>query len=184
MSELAFDLHVHTLYQTVVTRSGCGKISFKIEDRNIVHDLICLLMVGLEMILGFDWLSKNQVLLDCFERSIHFISKGEGGAVVAEGYYLNSVLVSCSGEECQGYMVLAANSLGDEQKLDQIPIVREFPKVFPEDISKFPPQRKIEFVIELVPGTGPMSVVPYRMAPIELAEIKTQLEELMNKRFI
>ncbi|XP_025674168.1 uncharacterized protein [Arachis hypogaea] len=54
MSELAFDLHVHTLYQTVVTRSGCRQISFNIEDRNFVHDLICLSMVELEMILGFN----------------------------------------------------------------------------------------------------------------------------------
>ncbi|XP_015932313.1 uncharacterized protein LOC107458603 [Arachis duranensis] len=59
MSELAFDLHVYTSYQTVVTRSGCRQICFQIEDRNFVHDLICLLMVELEMILGFDWLSKN-----------------------------------------------------------------------------------------------------------------------------
>ncbi|XP_016162305.1 uncharacterized protein LOC107605074 [Arachis ipaensis] len=54
MSKLAFDLHVHILYQAVVTRSGYRQISFKIEDRNFVHDLMCLPMVGLEKILGFD----------------------------------------------------------------------------------------------------------------------------------
>ncbi|XP_052114306.1 uncharacterized protein LOC127745550 [Arachis duranensis] len=78
VSELAFELHVHTPYQTVMTRTGCRQI-----------------------ILGFDWLSKNRVLLDCFELSILFMSKGENGAVIAEGYYLNSVIVHCSGEECQ-----------------------------------------------------------------------------------
>ncbi|XP_016192289.1 uncharacterized protein LOC107633167 [Arachis ipaensis] len=141
-------------------------------------------MVGLEMILGFDWFPKNRVLLDCFERSIQFISEGEKGAVIAEGYYLNSVMVHCSGGKCQGYILLAANKLGDNQELDQIPIVRDFPEVFPEDIPEFPPQRKIEFAIELVPGARPVSMAPYRMAPIELAELKTQLEELLNKRFI
>ncbi|XP_016195706.1 uncharacterized protein LOC107636726 [Arachis ipaensis] len=68
--ELPFDLHVHTPHQTVMTRSGCRQVGFKLEGRDFVHDLICLPMVGLEMILGFDWLSKNRILLDCFERTI------------------------------------------------------------------------------------------------------------------
>ncbi|XP_025648077.1 uncharacterized protein [Arachis hypogaea] len=173
VSELVFELHVHTPHQTVMTRSGCRQVGFKLEGRNFVHDLICLPMVGLEIILGFDWLSKNRVLLDCFERSIQFMSEGENRVVVAKGYYQNSVMVHCSGKECPGYILLAANALGDNQKLDQIPVVRDFPEVSPEDIPEFPPQREIEFAIELVPGAGPVSITPYRMAPIELAELKT-----------
>ncbi|KAL4329119.1 hypothetical protein AHAS_Ahas13G0268200 [Arachis hypogaea] len=184
VSELPFDLHVHTPHQTVMTRSGCRQVGFKLEGRDFVHDLICLLMVGVEMILGFECLSKNRVLLDCLERTIRFMPEGENGAVVATGYYLNSVMVHCSGKECQGYILLAANALGDAQNLDQIPVVREFLEVFPKDIPEFPPQREIEFAIELVPGARPVSIVPYRMAMIELAELKTQLEELLNKRFI
>ncbi|XP_016199223.1 uncharacterized protein LOC107640190 [Arachis ipaensis] len=75
MSELAFDLYVHTPYQTVGTKLGCGQVSFKLEDREFIHDLICLPMVGFEMILGYDWLSKNRVLLDCFEQSISLCRK-------------------------------------------------------------------------------------------------------------
>ncbi|XP_072088336.1 uncharacterized protein [Arachis hypogaea] len=184
VSELAFELHVHTPHQIVMTRSGCRQVGFKLESRDFVHDLICLPMVRLKMILGFDWLSKNRVSLDCFERSIQFMPEGENGAVVAEGYFLNSVMVHCSGEECQGYILLATNVLGDNQKLNQISVVRDFSEVFPEDIPEFPPQRKIEFGIELVPGARPVSIVSYRMASIELAELKTHLEELLNKRFI
>ncbi|XP_016185575.1 uncharacterized protein LOC107627238 [Arachis ipaensis] len=182
--ELPFYLHVHTLHQTVMSRSGCRQVGFKLEGRDFVHDLTCLLMVGLEVILGFDWLSKNRVLLDCFERTIRFMPEGENGAVVVTGYYLNSVMVHCSGEEYQGYIFLAANTLGDAQNLDQILVVKNFLEVFPEDIPEFPPQRKIEFAIKLVPGAGPVSIAPYRMAPIELAELKTKLEEILNKRFI
>ncbi|XP_015960345.1 uncharacterized protein LOC107484245 [Arachis duranensis] len=141
MSELAFDLHVHTLYQTVVTKLVCREVTFKIEDREFVHDLICLPMIGLEMILGFDWLLKSRALLECFKRSIWFFPEGEGGEIVVKGYYLNSVLVNCSGEECQGYILLVANTLGDEQRLDQIPVVRKFPEVFTKDIIEFPPQK-------------------------------------------
>ncbi|XP_029145743.1 uncharacterized protein [Arachis hypogaea] len=184
VSELPFDLHVHTPHQIVMTRSGCRQVGFKLEGRDFVHDLICLPMVGLEMILGFDWLTKNRVLLDYFERTIRFMSEGENRAVVAAGYYLNSVMVHCSGKECQGYILLAANALGDAQNLDQIPVARDFPEVFPEDIPEFPPQKEIEFVIELVSGARPVSIASYRMALIELAELKTHLEELLNKRFI
>ncbi|XP_015970341.1 uncharacterized protein LOC107493818 [Arachis duranensis] len=184
VSELPFDLHVHTPHQIVMTRSGYRQVGFKLEGRDFVHDLICLPMVGLKMILGFDWLSNNRVLLDCFERTIRFMSEGENGAVVATRCYLNSVMVHCSGEECQGYILLATNALGDAQNLDQILVVRDFPKVFSKDIPEFPPQREIKFAIELVPGARPVSIAPYRMAPIELAELKTQLEELLNKRFI
>ncbi|XP_020963446.1 uncharacterized protein LOC110265037 [Arachis ipaensis] len=116
--------------------------------------------------------------------TIRFMPEGENGVVIAEGYYMNSVMVHCSGEECQGYILLAVNTLGDNQELDQIPMVRDFPEVFPKDIPEFPPQREIEFEIELVPGARPVSIAPYRMALIELAELKTQLEELLNKRFI
>ncbi|XP_016173081.1 uncharacterized protein LOC107615540 [Arachis ipaensis] len=68
VSELAFELHVHTPHQTIMTRSGVRQVGFKPKGRDFVHDLICLPMVILEMILGFDWSSKNRVLLDCFER--------------------------------------------------------------------------------------------------------------------
>ncbi|XP_057720047.1 uncharacterized protein LOC130934500 [Arachis stenosperma] len=65
--DLAFDLHGHTPSQTVVTRLGYRQIPSKIEDRSFVHDLIYLSMAGLEIILGFDWLSKNRVLSDSFK---------------------------------------------------------------------------------------------------------------------
>jgi len=69
-------------------------------------------------------------------------------------------------------------------KLEDIPIVREFPDVFPEDLSGLPPDREIEFSIDLLPGSSPISKAPYRMAPVELRELKAQLQELLDKGFI
>jgi hypothetical protein len=65
-----------------------------------------------------------------------------------------------------------------------IPIVCEYLDVFPDDIMSLPPEREIEFCIDLVPGSQPISVAPYRMSPLELHELKTQLEELLQKHFI
>ncbi|RVX08770.1 Transposon Tf2-2 polyprotein [Vitis vinifera] len=61
---------------------------------------------------------------------------------------------------------------------------KEYPDVFPEDLPGLPPEREVEFTIDLVPGTGPMSKAPYRMAPVELKELKVQLQELLDKGFI
>ena len=72
----------------------------------------------------------------------------------------------------------------DNLKLEDIPVVRDFSDVFPEDLPGLPPDREIKFKIELAPGTGLISKTPYRMAPTELKELHEQLQELVNKGFI
>ena len=85
---------------------------------------------------------------------------------------------------CQGYLAFVVDRRQEGTRLEDIPIVKEFPDVFPDDISGLPPDREIEFVIELIPGTKPISIPPYRMAPAELKKLKAQLEELLSKGFI
>jgi hypothetical protein len=68
--------------------------------------------------------------------------------------------------------------------IHQIPIMCEFPDVFSDELPGLPPDRDVEFGIELIPGTAPISRRPYRMPLDELAELKKQLEELLKKRFI
>ena len=67
--------------------------------------------------------------------------------------------------------------------MDEIPVVREFPDVFPDDIAGLPPDREVKFTIDLIPRTEPIFIPPYRMAPAELRELKAQLEELLSKGF-
>ena len=69
-------------------------------------------------------------------------------------------------------------------RLEDIPVVKEFPDVFPEDLPCIPPDREIDFQIELAHGTEPISKAPYRMAPLELKELKVQMEELVSKGFV
>ena len=68
--------------------------------------------------------------------------------------------------------------------VEKIPIVREFPDVFPEELPGIPLEREVDLPIEIFPGTVPRSRVPYRMAPTELKELKSQLQELLDKGFI
>ena len=69
-------------------------------------------------------------------------------------------------------------------EIQDIPVVCEFPDIFPEDLPGLPPERYVEFVIELKPGTAPISRRSYRMPPNELAELKTKLQDLLEKGFI
>ncbi|XP_071901093.1 uncharacterized protein [Coffea arabica] len=75
-------------------------------------------------------------------------------------------------------------TLSDQVKLEDVPVVQEFPDVFPEELKTLPPEREVEFKIDLVPGTAPISKTPYRMAPAELKELKIQLQDLLEKGFV
>ena len=85
---------------------------------------------------------------------------------------------------CQGYLAYVMNGEAEPIDVQEIPVVREFPDVFPKELPGLPPDREVEFSIELVPGTNPVSIAPYRMAPLELRELKVQLQDLLDKGFI
>ena len=85
---------------------------------------------------------------------------------------------------CQGYLAYTVEPEYPEISLEEVPVVREHPDVFPEDLPRLPPDREIEFEIELASGAEPISIAPYRMAPAELKELKIQTEELVSKGFI
>ncbi|RVW75772.1 Retrovirus-related Pol polyprotein from transposon 17.6 [Vitis vinifera] len=84
---------------------------------------------------------------------------------------------------CQGFLAYVVNEEND-LKLEDIPIVRDYPDVFPEDLPGLPPEREVEFTIDVAPRTTSISKAPYRMAPLELKELKIQLQELLDKGFI
>ncbi|XP_016178613.1 uncharacterized protein LOC107621081 [Arachis ipaensis] len=98
---LGYDLKVYNAtHEAMVTRLGCPQVPFQVQQREFVHDMICLPMTGLDLILGLDWLSKDHVLLDCSAKSVCFMLEDTNGPVVANIYYLNSMIVNCFGIEC------------------------------------------------------------------------------------
>ncbi|GJV04618.1 reverse transcriptase domain-containing protein [Tanacetum coccineum] len=88
------------------------------------------------------------------------------------------------GERAVGITKALKSAKEDEPKLSDISVVREFVDVFPEDLSGLPPQRQVEFRIDLVPGATPIAKSPYRLAPSEMQELSGQLQELQDKGFI
>ncbi|XP_025703544.1 uncharacterized protein [Arachis hypogaea] len=116
---LGYDLKIHNAtFEAIVTRIGCPQVSFRVQQRDFILDLICLPMIGLDFILGLDWLSKNYVLLNYSEKLVYFMPEGSKGSVVVNSYYLNSMMVNCSGYECHGIMLLTTGVSGDDQSLE------------------------------------------------------------------
>ena len=85
---------------------------------------------------------------------------------------------------CQGFLAHVVDSRVASPSIFEIPIVHEFPDVFPDKLPGLPIDREIEFSIELLPGVSTISIAPYRMAPLELRELKVQLQDLVDKGFI
>jgi hypothetical protein len=84
----------------------------------------------------------------------------------------------CKG--CKLYAILALNKKGVAEGLEHLPVVREFADIFPEELPGMPPERELEFTIDLKPGTEPIARTPYRMSTPELQELKIQLKELLD----
>ena len=85
---------------------------------------------------------------------------------------------------CEAFLALILDSKREQVNLENIPVIREFPDVFPEELPGVPPEREVDLSIEVVQRTTPISRAPYRMAPTELKELKTQLQELLDKGFV
>ncbi|GJV24591.1 putative reverse transcriptase domain-containing protein [Tanacetum coccineum] len=84
----------------------------------------------------------------------------------------------------QAIIVCAKKIVRGWKRLEDVPIVQDFPEVFPEDLPGLPPTRQVEFRIDLVPGAAPVARAPYRLAPSKMKELSEQLQELSNKGFI
>ncbi|GJX49050.1 hypothetical protein Tco_0275895 [Tanacetum coccineum] len=82
---------------------------------------------------------------------------------------------------CQVFIAQVIEKKSDEKRLEDIPVVREFTKFFPEDLPGLPPVRQVEFQIDLIPGVAPVARAPYRLAPSEMQELSNQLQELADR---
>jgi hypothetical protein len=128
----------------------------------------------IDVILGMNWLTKYQASLSCDKRTVK--------------------LVSPSGEEVLVELVLSGPRKGSCHQVtarieeikpsEAINVVSEFLDVFPEELPGMPPERKVEFAIELIPGTAPISKRAYRVSGPELVELKKQIDELSEKGYI
>jgi hypothetical protein len=154
--------------------SVCLNVSVEIRGIEFPANLIVMGTQGIYVILGMNWLDKYQAIISCDKRTIKLVSP-LGEEVVAE-------LVSPEPRKGGCHHMAINNKEADS--LETIKVVSEFPDVFPKDLPGMSPEQKVEFAIELLPGTAPISKRAYRVSGPELIELKKQIDEMSEKGYI
>nr|GEX47604.1 retrovirus-related Pol polyprotein from transposon TNT 1-94 [Tanacetum cinerariifolium] len=152
------------------------------EDPKVVTEL-----GSFNVIIGMDWLSKNDAAILCGEKNVRIPLKNK--ALIIEGDRNQSRLkiISCIKARkyiengCELFLDQVTRTVSKEKRVEDVPVIRDFLEVLPEDLPGLSPPRQVEFCIDLIPGATPVARVPYRLAPSELKELSEQLKELSEK---
>ena len=129
-----------------------------------------ILPQGIDVILGVDWMKQHEAVLDTLARTVSLASPDKTGYITL---YLDNHQIPTR----------SLHSL-EVDPLEAILVVSDYLDVFPEELLELPPERAVEFSIELIPGNAPVFRRPYRMSQNDLVEMKVQLQELLDKGFI
>ncbi|GJR80516.1 putative nucleotidyltransferase, ribonuclease H [Tanacetum coccineum] len=166
-------------------------LPLQFDDKIRSVNALPLDMCEFDIILGIDWLAAHRATIDCHSRHVLFgdIRTPEfiyHGSLPGKPMKIISALKARTllSHGCEGFLATIHDTTSDVSSIHDQPIVSEFQDVFPEELPGIPPIRDVEFNIELIPGAEPISKAPYRMAPIELKELKDQLQELLERGFI
>ena len=124
-------------------------------------------------------MTRHRAIVNCYTKEVIFDMPGQSKVIFCDDRQaVPSCMVSAVtafrmiNEGCQVYLAHVTDSAKAEMKINDIPVVCEFPNVFPDDLPGLPPDRETKFEIEVMPGVASISIPPYRMAPLELQELK------------
>ena len=167
----------------------CPNCEMEIEGQNFKVNLIPFKLGEFDVILGMDWLAKCEAHIDCKGKKIKIKLPGEKLVVFRGQKQTRKFLTMMQTKRllrqgCEAYLAYVVDTERKIPNIKEVEVVNEFEDVFPKDLPRLPPDREIEFAIELVPGAAPVSKAPYRLAPVELKELATQLQELLDKGMI
>jgi hypothetical protein len=166
-TKIGFDIYSINEAYRIITPGGkilsnqiCREVPIQLGSYPIKADLLVMDLMGMDVLLGMDWMTQYHVSLDIHSRTVEINSPENEPTILylPPPKYPNSCTYATSGV-----------------KLEDIPVICEYPDVFSDDLPGMPQDRDIEFIIELQPGTAPISKKSYRMPPNELAKLKIQL---------
>ncbi|XP_021971668.1 uncharacterized protein LOC110866827 [Helianthus annuus] len=162
--------------------------AFVLNTREVaqVPDVI----TGFDFVLGMEWLATNQARILRDKKAIELRAPPREkitiyGDKLSTPIRIISVMkaAKCIRKGCLAYLISLSTG-NKENKIEDVPVVAEYADVFPDELPGLPPDREVEFKINLIPGTTPIAKSPYRLAPTKMQELKKQLEELLEKGFI
>ncbi|GJW96968.1 putative reverse transcriptase domain-containing protein [Tanacetum coccineum] len=167
-------------------------------DANPDSNVVKVKLGSFDIIIGMDWLANHHAVIVCDEKIMRIPYGDEVLIIQGDGYGRDEKsklsIISCTKTQkyvekgCQIFLAQVtkkeAKDKSEEKRLEDVPTVRDFLEVFPKDLPGLPPTRRVEFQIDLVLGVAPIARAPYSLAPLELQELSTQLQELSDKGFI
>ncbi|GJV55296.1 putative reverse transcriptase domain-containing protein [Tanacetum coccineum] len=153
-------------------------------------DLMPIELGAFDVIIGMDWLADNDAVIICGKKEVHIPIKNRTLVVKGDSNSSRLKVISCIKARkyiergCHLFLAHITEKEKSEKRLEDVPVICDFPEVFPDDLPGLPPSRQVEFKIDLVPGAAPVARAPYRLAPSEMKELPEQLKELLEKGFI
>ncbi|GKD74566.1 putative reverse transcriptase domain-containing protein [Tanacetum coccineum] len=153
-------------------------------------DLMPIKLGTFDVIIGMDWLVKHDAVIICREKVVRILYGNKMLIVQSDKGVSRLKVVYCIKARkyvergCHLFLAHVTEKRSKEKQLEDVPIIHDFPEVFPEEFPGLPPPRQVEFRIDLVPGAAPVARAPYRLAPSEMRELSVQLQDLLEKGFI
>ncbi|GJY93535.1 putative reverse transcriptase domain-containing protein [Tanacetum coccineum] len=153
-------------------------------------DLMPIELGTFDVIIGMDWLVKHDVVIVCGEKVVRIPYVNKTLTVKSNKGMPRLKVISCIKPRkyiergCHLFLAHVTKKKPKEKRLEDVPIIHNFPKVFPDDLPRLPPSRQVEFRIDLVSRAAPITHAPYRLAPFGMREVSEQLQELLEKGFI
>jgi hypothetical protein len=198
LEKSGFAAYEHDDFKQVEMASGKKQVVGPSVDNCVIDLGVCTTKLKVyvtalgeyDLIIGMDWLAAHRALIDCFAKKVLCVND-EGKSIEIQGIqrkvslrFISTMKVErCLRQGCRLYVVEAVKERKGPS-LDQYPVLLEFKDVFPDELPGLPPQRELDFTIELKPGAEPISKTPYRMTTLKLCELQMQLKELLDSGLV
>ncbi|KAD5960466.1 hypothetical protein E3N88_11938 [Mikania micrantha] len=160
-------------------------------DHTFSIDLIPMELGSFDIIVGMDWLSLNRVEFICSEKLLRILVENNQVLEIHGDQAKRCVkIISCMKarkylrKQCIAFLAHVVEKDKKAIKIQDVPVVKDYADVFPDDLPELPPERSVQFRIDLIPGANLVAKSPYKLAPSEMQELSNQLQELLDKGFI
>ncbi|KAI3773910.1 hypothetical protein L1987_48449 [Smallanthus sonchifolius] len=200
-SSRKLDCTINIIVKTFSVQTAVGKNSevfqvtgdciIEIEGHKFPSRLFLFTLGGFDIVLGMDWLAANEAQIICKRKRIH-LKAPSGSPITVYGDWnctMPNIISMIKAKSymrrgCEAYLEYVIDGRMKTNELKNIPVVCNFSEVFPENLPELPPDREIEFQIDLLLGAEPVAKAPYQLAPSEMKELMSQLQELTEKKGI
>ncbi|GJU12981.1 putative reverse transcriptase domain-containing protein [Tanacetum coccineum] len=176
--------------KVVSTNSVLRGCTLNLVNHLFEIDLMPIELGTFDVILGMDWLAERDAIIVCGEKVVRIPCRDKTLILEGDKGMSRLKVISCIKAHkyiergCQMFVAQVIEKKSKEKRLEDVPVICNFPKVFSDDLLGLPPPRQVEFLIDFVLGAASIARAPYRLAPSEMKELSVQLQELLEKGFI